>query len=56
MRSLLAKIWHDLWSNKARTFQVVMVIALGAIGIGLVIGGRNLIALTIKEQWQEAQQ
>ena len=47
MTTLYTKVWHDLWSNKARTIQVVMVIALGAIGIGLVIGGRNLIAGTI---------
>ena len=52
MRTLLSKIWFDLWSNKARTIQVVMVIALGSIGIGLVIGGRNLISQTIADQWQ----
>jgi putative ABC transport system permease protein len=55
MNSLLTKVWYELWSNKLRTFQVVMVIALGAIGIGLVIGGRNLIAGTISDQWQQAQ-
>jgi putative ABC transport system permease protein len=54
MISLLSKVWHDLWSNKARTIQVVMVIALGAFGIGLVIGGRNLIAGTIADQWKQA--
>ena len=30
MSSLLTKVWYELWSNKSRTFQVVMVIALGA--------------------------
>jgi hypothetical protein len=55
MTSLLRKVWFDLWSNKPRTLQVVMVIALGAIGIGLVIGGRNLIAGTIADQWRNAQ-
>jgi hypothetical protein len=55
MTSLISKAWYELWSNKARTFQVVMVIALGAIGIGLVIGGRNLIAGTIADQWRQAQ-
>ncbi|MBN1149162.1 MAG: hypothetical protein JXA78_18020, partial [Anaerolineales bacterium] len=54
MTGLLIKTWHDLWSSKARTIQVVMVIALGAFGIGLVIGGRNLIAGTIAQQWQQA--
>jgi putative ABC transport system permease protein len=55
MNSLLRKVWYELWSNKSRTFQVVMVIALGAIGIGLVIGGRNLIAGTISDQWRQAE-
>ncbi len=51
MSTLIAKVWYDLWQDKSRTIQVVLVIALGAIGIGLVIGGRNLIANTINEQW-----
>jgi putative ABC transport system permease protein len=55
MSSLLLKVWHDLWSNKTRTIQVVLVIALGAFGIGLVVGGRNLIAGTITDQWQQAE-
>ena len=54
MISLLSKVWHDLWSQKARTFQVILVIALGAMGIGLVVGGRNLIAGTIADQWRQA--
>ena len=52
---VLSKVWHDLWSNKSRTLQVVLVIALGAIGIGLVVGGRNLIASTIADQWLQAE-
>jgi putative ABC transport system permease protein len=55
MFSLLIKVWYDLWSNRARTIQVVLVIALGAFGIGLVIGGRNLIAGTIADQWKLAE-
>jgi len=55
MMSLLTKVWYDLWSNRARTIQVVLVIALGAFGIGLVIGGRNLIAGTIADQWKLAE-
>ena len=49
MITLLSKVWFDLWGDKSRTLQVVMVIALGSIAIGLVIGGRNLIdeAVTI---------
>ncbi len=55
MTGLLSKVWFELWSYKSRTIQVVMVIALGAIGIGLVIGGRNLIAGTIADQWRLAE-
>jgi len=55
MNSLIAKVWHDLWSNKARSIQVILIIALGAFGIGLVIGGRNLIAGSIADQWQQAE-
>ena len=55
MFTLLQKVWFDLWQDKSRTLQVVLVIALGAIGIGLVIGGRNLIATSVLEGWQAAE-
>jgi putative ABC transport system permease protein len=53
--TLLSKVWFDLWQDKSRTLQVVMVIALGAIAIGLVIGGRNVIANTVLTGWQAAE-
>ena len=55
MLTLLNKVWFDLWQDKTRTLQVIMVIALGAIGVGLVIGGRNLVAGAVSESWQAAQ-
>jgi len=55
MITLLSKVWFELWQDKARTIQVVLVIALGAIGVGLVIGGRNLVAGAVSESWQAAQ-
>jgi len=55
MSSQFAKLWHDLWNEKARTIQVILVIALGAFATGLVIGGRNLIAGTIADQWRQAE-
>ncbi len=55
MLTLLAKVWFDLWRDKSRTAQVVTVIALGAIGVGLVIGGRNLTATSVASGWQAAQ-
>ncbi len=55
MLTLLRKVWFDLWQDKSRTTQVVLVIALGAIGVGLVIGGRNLIADSVLTGSQSAQ-
>lgn len=43
MDVIFQKVWVDLWGNKSRTLQVALVVALGAFGIGLVIGARNLI-------------
>jgi len=55
MLTLLRKVWFDLWQDKSRTMQVVLVIALGAIGVGLVIGGRNLISDSVLTGSQSAQ-
>ncbi len=55
MITLLNKVWFDLWQDKSRTLQVVLVIALGAIAIGLVIGGRNLIADSVLTGSQAAE-
>jgi hypothetical protein len=49
MLTLLSKVWFELWQDKTRTIQVMLVIALGAIGVGLVIGGRNLVAGVVAE-------
>jgi putative ABC transport system permease protein len=50
--TILSKVWHDIWGDKARTLQIVAVIALGAIGVGMVIGGRNLIQDAIADPYQ----
>ena len=55
MITLLAKVWFDLWGDKSRTLQVVMVIALGSIGIGLVVGGRNLIVESVNSGYEGAE-
>ncbi len=54
MITLLAKVWFDLWGNKSRTLQVVLVIALGSIAIGLVVGGRNVIQEALTISYSEA--
>lgn len=51
MKMIYYKIWADLWGNKTRTLQVVLIIALGAFGAGLVIGGRNLTAGALNQDW-----
>jgi putative ABC transport system permease protein len=52
METIYQKIWMDLWGNKARTLQVALVVALGAFGIGLVVGARNLIIAAFDADWQ----
>ncbi|MEW5958988.1 MAG: ABC transporter permease [Chloroflexota bacterium] len=54
MSVIYSKIWRDVWHNKARTLQVILIIALGAIAIGMVIGARNLIAEAMAISWQAA--
>ncbi len=48
------KIWSDLWNNKGRTLQVVLIIAMGAFAIGMIIGSRNLMRAAMTESWQAA--
>ena len=48
------KIWQDLWSNKARTLQVVLIIAVGAIAIGMIIATRNYVVLGMQQGWVES--
>jgi putative ABC transport system permease protein len=54
MSVIYYKIWRDLWHNKARTVQVVLIIAIGAFAIGMVIGARNLTAEAMAASWQAA--
>lgn len=51
MNVIYYKILADLWGNKSRTLQVVLIIALGAFGAGLVIGGRNLTSAVLTADW-----
>ncbi len=37
------KIWNDLWTNKGRTMQVVLIIAVGAAANGIILGTMNLV-------------
>ena len=48
MSVIYAKLWADLWGNKMRTLQIVLIVALGALGSGLALGARNLTAAAIR--------
>ena len=45
------KIWNDLWANKARTIQVVLIIGMGAFAIGMIITTRNLVVQGMQQSW-----
>lgn len=49
---LIDKIWHDLWGNKGRTLQVVLIIAMGAFAVGMIIGTRDVVVSGMRELWQ----
>jgi putative ABC transport system permease protein len=51
MNVIYYKILADLWGHKSRTLQVVLIIALGAFGAGLVIGARNLTSAALNADW-----
>ncbi len=48
------KIWRDLWANKARTVQVVLIVAMGAFAVGMIITTRNLVVEGMQESWVES--
>ena len=48
------KIWRDLWANKARTLQVVLIIAIGALAIGMIITTRNLLVTGMHDSWVDS--
>jgi putative ABC transport system permease protein len=54
MGVLWDKIWSDLWDNKGRTLQVVLIIAMGAFAIGMIIGTRNYIIGGMEEIWRQS--
>jgi putative ABC transport system permease protein len=47
------KIWHDIWENKSRTLQVVLIIAIGAFAIGSTMGAQSYISQDITGVWQK---
>ena len=45
------KIWRDLWAQRGRTLQVVLIIAVGAFAIGMIITTRNLVIGGMQDIW-----
>jgi putative ABC transport system permease protein len=52
MGVIWSKIWSDIWHNKSRTLQVVLIIAMGAFAIGMIIGGSGAIRAKLTQEWQ----
>ena len=52
MNTLRFKLWRDLWSHKARTAQVALIIGIGAAAIGLIIATQNIVAQRLTDTWQ----
>jgi putative ABC transport system permease protein len=48
------KVWRDVWDNKGRTLQIVLIIAMGAAAIGMILGTRNLMIPAMQSGWQAA--
>lgn len=48
------KIWSDLWHNKGRTMQVVLIIAMGAFAIGMIIGASTAVRARLADVWQSS--
>ncbi|MFN8454136.1 MAG: ABC transporter permease [Anaerolineae bacterium] len=46
------KIWSEIWQNKGRTLQIVLIIAMGAFALGMIMGARNLFQARVSEVWQ----
>ena len=48
------KIWKDLWANKSRTLQVVLIIGMGAFALGMIITTRNLMISGMENLWHDS--
>lgn len=52
MGVLWDKVWRDLWENKGRTLQVVLIIAVGTFAIGMIIGTRQFLIIGMETVWR----
>ena len=56
MGVLRYKIWSDLWKNKGRTLQVVLIVGMGAFAIGMIISARMLMIPAMRDMWRDISQ
>jgi putative ABC transport system permease protein len=54
MGVLWDKVWRDLWENKGRTLQVVLIIAVGTFAIGMIIGTRQFMITGMEITWRQS--
>ena len=53
MGVLKYKIFRDLWINRTRTLQVMLIIGIGSAAIGMILGTRNLVVPGMQRIWTE---
>ncbi|MDM8528482.1 ABC transporter permease [Anaerolineales bacterium HSG24] len=46
------KIWFDLWHNKSRTIQTILIIAVGTFAVGMSMGAQQLLLDSFSQSWQ----
>jgi len=54
MGILRFKILRDLWVNRTRTLQVMLIIGIGSAAIGMIMGTRNLVVPGMQDIWTSA--
>jgi putative ABC transport system permease protein len=54
MGVLRYKIWYDLWKNKGRTLQVVLIVGMGAFAVGMIISTRMIVIPGMEDIWRDA--
>lgn len=52
MGVLRFKVFRDIWMNKVRTLQVVLIIGIGAAAFGMILGTRNLVIPGMQNMWR----
>ncbi len=49
--ALRHKIWFDLWGARQRTLQAILTIAIGAFGVGMVLGSLQGLQADTRSTW-----